>query len=131
MNERIPELLGKSQRIAVVGISDKPYRDSYVIAEGLRAHGYTVFPVNPRLDSWNGLPVWPDLKSVPGPIDIVNVFRRSEHVAEIVTEAIAVRAHAIWTQLGIIDYAAAHRAEQAGLHVIMDRCIAVELARAR
>ena len=131
MNERIPELLEQSTRIAVVGLSDKPYRESYHIAEVLLRHGYTLLPVNPALESWNGIPAWPDLQSVPRPIDIVNVFRRSEHVAEITEDAIAVGAGALWTQLGIVDEGAARRAEAAGLKVVMDRCIAIELSRRR
>jgi predicted CoA-binding protein len=131
MNERIPELLEKSTRVAVVGLSDKAHRESYHIAEVLLGHGYTVLPVNPALENWNGLPAWPDLHSVPGPIDIVNVFRQSKHVAAIVEDAIDVGAGAIWTQLGVIDAEAGRRAEAAGLHVVMDRCIAIELSRMR
>jgi predicted CoA-binding protein len=129
MNDNIPALLSRASRIAVVGLSDKPYRSSYGIAETLLAHGYEVIPVNPGITEWNGIPAWPDLRSVPFPIDIVNVFRRSEHVASLVDEAIAVGAKALWTQSGIADFAAASRAEQAGMQVVMDRCIAVELAR--
>ncbi|MBN1448961.1 MAG: CoA-binding protein [Bacteroidetes bacterium] len=131
MNERIPDLLERSKRVAVVGLSAKAHRESYHVAEVLLDHGYTVLPVNPVLDDWNGLPAWPDLHSVPGPIDIVNVFRRSEHVAAIVHDAIGVGAGAVWTQLGIIDEEAAKRAEAAGLHVVMDRCMAIELSRLR
>ncbi|MDT8323494.1 MAG: CoA-binding protein [Bacteroidota bacterium] len=129
MNENIPALLNGASRIAVVGLSDRPYRTSYAIAVALLDHGYDIIPVNPRLAGWNGILAWPDLRSVPRTIDIVNVFRRSEHVASLVEEAIAVGAKAIWTQSGVVDYAAAARAEQAGLQVVMDRCIAVELAR--
>lgn len=129
MNEDIPGLLQKSRHVAVVGLSDKPYRDSYRIAQTLLANGYTVIPVNPGLETWNGIRAWSDLSSVPSPIDIVNVFRRSEHVSDIVDEAIAVGAAAVWTQYGVVDEEAGRRAEAAGLHVVMDRCIAVELAR--
>jgi predicted CoA-binding protein len=131
MNERIPELLENSKRIAIVGLSDKAWRTSYQIAETLQAYGYTILPVNPSLDSWKGIPAYDDLLSVPTPIDIVNVFRRSEHVCAIVDEAIAVGARAIWTQLAVVDIAAGERAEANGLHVIMDRCIAIELSRFR
>ena len=129
MNEHIPAILRTARRIAVVGLSDKPYRISHGIAETLLAHGYEVIPVNPGFREWNGIPAWPDLRSVPFPIDIVNVFRRSEHVAALVEEAIAVGAKVFWTQSGVVDYAAAAHAEQAGMKVVMDRCIAVELAR--
>jgi len=129
MNDDIPAILNAASRIAVVGLSEKPYRMSYIIAESLRAYGYTVLPVNPLLDHWNDLPCWPDLVSVPGPIDIVNVFRRSEHVAAVVDDAIAAGATVLWTQSGVADYSAAAKAETAGLQVVMDRCIAAELAR--
>jgi len=128
MNEDIPRLLQQSRNVAVVGLSDKPYRDSYRIGQTLLAHGYTLIPVNPSLETWNGIPVWPDLESVSTPIDIVNVFRRSEHVSDIVDQAIAIGARAIWTQYGVVDEKAGRRAEAAGLHVVMDRCIAVELS---
>ncbi|MCB2205170.1 CoA-binding protein [bacterium] len=129
MNEHIPSILRTARTIAVVGLSDKPHRTSYGIAEGLRAHGYTVIPVNPAIESWQGLRSYPDLHAVEVPIDIVNVFRRSEHVSDIVDDAIAVGAKVLWTQLGVVDYAAAERAERAGMQVVMDSCIAVELAR--
>ena len=109
--------------------SSSPWRTSHQIARTLLAHGYTVLPVNPLIDTWEGLPCWPDLARVPGPIDIVNVFRRSEHVAGLVDEALAVGARCIWTQLGVSDVEAGRRAEAAGMQVVMDRCIAVELSR--
>ena len=131
MNEHLNTLLTSVSRIAVVGLSDNPWRTSHQIALSLMQHGYTVLPVNPKLKEWNGLPAYPDLASVPAPIDLVNVFRRSEFVSDIVDEAIAAGAAAIWTQLDVIDWEAAERAERAGLHVVMDRCIDVELARMR
>ncbi len=131
MNQHLTDLLRSARRIAVVGLSDQPWRTSYQIALALQAHGYTVLPVNPNIAEWNGLPAWPDLASVPGPIDLVNVFRRSEFVSDIVDEAIAAGARALWTQSGVEDWEAGERAERAGLHVVMDRCIAVELARMR
>ena len=129
MNTDIPSILASSSRIAVVGLSPDPWRTSHQIARTLLAHGYTVLPVNPLIDTWEGLPCWPDLARVPGPIDIVNVFRRSEHVAGLVDEALAVGARCIWTQLGVSDVEAGRRAEAAGMQVVMDRCIAVELSR--
>lgn len=131
MNTDILTILTRSKRIAVVGLSSNPWRTSYQIAETIVSHGYTVLPVNPTISEWMGHPAWPDLASVPGPIDLVNVFRRSEHVSTIVDEAIAAGARAIWTQIGVVDWEAAARAERAGLDVVMDRCIAVELARLR
>ncbi|MFZ1729200.1 MAG: CoA-binding protein [Bacteroidota bacterium] len=131
MKTDIPTLLSSVRRIAVVGLSDNPWRTSCQIAQSLIAYGYTVLPVNPKLSEWNGLPAYPDLASVPGPIDLVNVFRRSEFVSDIVDAAIAAGARAIWTQLDVVDYEAAARAEDAGLTVVMDRCIDIELARMR
>ncbi len=128
MNEQLFALLRSTHRIAVVGLSDQPWRTSYQIALTLQTYGYTILPVNPNIEAWNGVTAWPDLRSVPGPIDLVNVFRRSEFVSEIVDQAIAAGARAIWTQSGIWDWKAGERAEKAGLHVVMDRCIAVELA---
>lgn len=128
-DEKMRHLLETARTIAVVGHSDKPYRTSYQIAEYLRGAGYRVFAVNPTIDAVNGEPSYPSLAAIQEPIDIVNVFRRSEHVSGIVDEAIQVGAKAIWTQLGVIDLDAATRAESAGLDVAMNRCIKVEHAR--
>ncbi len=131
MNENLSTLLASTHRIAIVGLSDKPWRTSYQIAQSLIHRGYTVLPVNPKLKEWNGLPAYPNLSHVPAPIDLVNVFRRSEYVSDIVDEAIAAGAAAIWTQLDVVDWEAAERAERGGLHVVMDRCISVELMHMR
>jgi predicted CoA-binding protein len=119
-------LLEEARTIAVVGHSDKPYRTSYRIGNYLRLVGYKVYPVNPTITEIDGHPVYPDLASVPEPIDIVDIFRRSEYLPEVVQEAIAARAKAIWAQLGVYDEAAAKAAETAGLQVVMDRCIMVD-----
>lgn len=123
------DLLAAARSIAVVGHSDKPYRDSYRIGSYLRAAGYVVYPVNPTLRTLNGEIVYPDLRAVPDPIDIVNVFRRSEFLPQIVEDAIAVGARALWTQLGVVHPAAIQRAQAAGLTVVQDRCIMVEHRR--
>ena len=120
------DLLAASRTIAVVGHSDKPYRDSYGVAQYLRQAGYTVYPVNPNLRTVAGGPAYPDLRHLPEQIDIVNVFRRAEHLAQIVEDAIAIGARSIWGQFGVVDHAAAERAQAAGLMVVMDRCIKVE-----
>jgi hypothetical protein len=124
----IKKLLEESRVIAVVGHSDKAYRTSYSIAQYLLAAGYKVYAVNPTIDSVNGEPAYPDLAAVPEPIDIVDVFRRSEYLDKVVDEAIAVKAKAVWAQLGVIDDAAAKKAEAAGLKMVMDRCIKVDHA---
>ncbi len=123
------ELLAASRTIAVVGHSDKPYRDSYGVAQYLRQAGYRVFAVNPNLRTVAGEMAYPDLRRIPERIDIVDVFRRPQHLAQIVEEAIAVGARAVWGQFGVVDPAAAERAQAAGLIVVMDRCIKVEHRR--
>ena len=122
----IQELLANAKVIAVVGYSDKPSRTSYRIGQYLRSAGYKVYPVNPTVAEIDGEPSYPDLAAIPDPIDIVDVFRRSEYLSAIVDEAIAVGAKAIWAQLGVVDHNAAQRAEAAGLKVVMDRCIMVD-----
>ena len=125
----ITEILTRSHVIAVVGHSDKPSRTSYQIADFLRTVGYQVYAVNPTVKEINHQPSYPNLKSIPQPIDIVNVFRRPQFLPDIVVEAIAVKAKTLWTQVGIIDLAAAETAQKAGLKVVMNRCIKIEYNR--
>ncbi len=120
------DLLAASRTIAVVGHSDKPYRDSYGVAQYLRQSGYRVYAVNPNLRTVAGDIAYPNLRQLPERIDIVDVFRRAEHLATIVEDAIAIGARAVWGQFGVVDPAAAARAQAAGLIVVMDRCIKVE-----
>jgi len=119
----IPELLRASRTIAVVGLSSRRTRPSYGVSEYMQSEGYQIIPVNPQETEVLGEKAYPDLASVPVPIDIVDIFRRSEFVPEIVEAAIRKRAKAIWMQEGVIHEAAARRATEAGLSVIMDRCI--------
>ena len=123
------DVLTQARVIAVVGHSDKPERTSYRIAQYLRDAGYTVYPVNPTVSKIDGETSYASLADVPEAIDIVNVFRRSEHVAGIVEEAIAARAKSVWTQLGVMDAVARDHALAAGLNMAMDRCIKVEHRR--
>jgi len=120
---RISEILHSSRTIAVVGLSGKRFRPSYGVSEYLQKVGYRIVPVNPMETQVLGEKCYPDLDSVPGPIDIVDIFRRSEFVPEIVEAAIRKGAKTIWMQEGVIHEAAARRAEEAGLTVFMDRCI--------
>ncbi len=120
------KLLENARVIAVVGYSGKPYRTSYRIGNYLRNAGYKVYAVNPTLTEIDGQPVYAKLAEVPEPIDIVNVFRRAEFLQEVVEQAIAVKAKAVWAQLGVVDADAARRAEGAGLQMVMDRCIMVD-----
>jgi hypothetical protein len=121
--------LSRAQVIAVVGHSDKPNRTSYQIANYLRRVGYKVYPVNPTVTTIDGEKSYPNLAAIPEKIDIVNVFRRSEHLPGIVVAANAVGAKTIWTQLGVRDDQAAQAATDAGLDIVMDRCIKVEHRR--
>lgn len=125
--DAIREMLRVTRTIAVVGLSDDPDRPSYGVASYLQRQGFTIIPVNPRLTGpVLGAQPYASLREVPVPIDLVDVFRRPEHVAEIVDETIAIGARSLWLQLGVVDEVAAARAEAAGLQVVMDRCIAVD-----
>ena len=126
---RIFEILRSAKTIAVVGLSGRRFRPSYGVAEYLKGAGYRIIPVNPTETSVLGEKCYPDLDSVPEPVDIVDIFRRSEFVPEIVEAAIRKGAKAVWMQEGVVHEEAARRAEQAGLAVIMDRCILKEHRR--
>ena len=125
----IKRILEKSKTIAVVGLSPREERDSHRVAKYLQSQGYRVIPVNPNADEILGERSYPDLTSVPDPIDVVDVFRRSEAVPEIVEEAIQVGARTVWMQEGVIHEEAAGRAREAGLQVVMDRCMMIEHRR--
>lgn len=123
-------LLAATHSIAVVGHSAKPWRDSYRIGVYLRAQGYRVWPVNPNITEVLGLRAYPSLADVPGPIDLVDVFRAPEHVPDAVSQAIAVRAGAVWTQLGIaLGDRERDRLAEAGIPIVENRCIKVEHQR--
>ena len=121
-------LLEKARRIAVVGLSPKPYRDSHRIARYLQERGYEVVPVYPREETILGAKVYRRLQDIPGGVDLVNVFRRSEELAGVFDDALAARSPAVWTQLGCVDEVSARRATAAGVTVVMDRCIMVDHA---
>ena len=122
----IPELLRSARTIAVVGLSGNRKRPSYGVSEYMQSAGYRIIPVNPQETEVLGERAYPSLEAVPGHIDIVDVFRRSEFVPEIVEAAIRVGAGAVWMQEGVSDEAAAEKARAAGLAVVMDRCILKE-----
>jgi Predicted CoA-binding protein len=122
----IANLLQSSHTIAVVGLSDKSWRPSHGVSEYMQRAGYKIIPVNPELEEVLGERCYPDVESVPEPIDIVNIFRRPELVPEIVEAAIRVGAKAVWMQEGVIHEKAAARARAAGLTVVMDRCLLKE-----
>jgi hypothetical protein len=127
----ISEVLATAKTIAVVGLSPKPYRASYGVTETLQSSGYRIIPVNPNEDEVLGEKCYARLEDIPEKIDIVDVFRRSEFVPEIVDAAIRIGARAIWMQEGVEDEASAERARRAGLFVIMDNCIAKEIYKRR
>jgi predicted CoA-binding protein len=122
-------ILERYRRIAMVGLSTNPFRPSHFAAIYLMAEGYEVTPVNPRETQVLGRPSYPTLIEVPDPIEIVDIFREPAAVPEIVEQAIARRAQVVWMQLGVIHEEAAQRARDAGLEVVMDRCIKIEHAR--
>jgi len=128
-DEHIRQLLQQVKTIAVVGLSDKTHRDSYRVAKYMQEHGYRIIPVNPRLKTILGEKSYPDLLSIPEPVDIINVFRRSELVLPVVNDAVHLNPKAIWLQLGIMNEDAADMANNAGVIIIMDKCIKVEHAR--
>ncbi|MGA2136349.1 MAG: CoA-binding protein [Bryobacteraceae bacterium] len=122
-------ILKRYRRIAMVGLSANPYRPSNFAARYMRAAGYRISPVNPREREILGLPCYASLAGVPPPVEIVDIFREPAAVPGIVEEAIAVGARVIWMQLGVIHEPAATRALEAGLEVVMDRCVKIEHAR--
>ena len=130
-DEDIKALLEGARTIAVVGASDRPDRPSYRVMRALQDHGYRILPVNPMItgEHVHGEYVWRELSQLGDPIDIVDIFRRSDQAGEAVDQAIAVGAKAVWMQLGVRDDAAAARAEAAGLQVVMDRCPAIDIPR--
>jgi predicted CoA-binding protein len=127
----IAALLGETRTIAVVGASDRPDRPSYGVMKFLVDRGYRVLPVNPQItgEHVHGEYVWRELSQIGEPIDMVDIFRRPEAAGDAVDQAIAVGAKSVWMQLGVINEAAAARAEAAGLKVVMDRCPVIEIRR--
>ncbi|HKG33614.1 MAG TPA: CoA-binding protein [Gemmatimonadales bacterium] len=126
---RLAELVGNARRIAVVGLSRKPDRPSHGVAAYLQRAGYTIIPVHPAGGVTLGEPVHPDLRSAAaaaGPIDIVNIFRRSEHVPALLEQLLEVQPQLVWMQVGIRHPEVARKLEEAGIAVVMDRCLAVD-----
>ena len=130
-DEDIYDLLANARTIAIVGASDRPDRASHGVMRFLQSRGYRVIPINPQLtgERIHGEFVWRELSQIGEPIDIVDIFRRSDAAGGIVDQAIAIGANAVWMQLGVIDEAAAARAEAAGLKVVMDHCPKIEIPR--
>jgi predicted CoA-binding protein len=127
--QEIKELLERARTVAVVGLSDRPYRTSYAIADALQGFGYKIFPVNPNLKGQVlGEEPYERVADIPTPVDIVDVFRRSEKVMPVARDAVAAGAKILWMQSGVINEDAAAYATEHGLTVVMDRCIKVDYA---
>lgn len=128
-DEEVVEILKSAKTVAVVGISHKEDRDSHKVAKYLKEHGYKIIPVNPKYSEVLGEPCYPDLKSVPEKIDVVDIFRKVEEIPGVVDEAIQVGAGAVWMQLGLVHNESAEKAKQAGLKVVMNKCMKIEHQR--
>ena len=122
LNE-IKALLSRVKTIAVVGLSPKPSRPSFIVARAMQGFGYRIVPVRPAVSQVLGEQAYATLADVPGPIDLVDAFRAAEHLDGLVDECIRLKLPALWIQEGIVNLAAAERARAAGLFVVMDRCI--------
>ena len=127
--EEIVELLRKSKIVAVVGLSLNPTRPSHAIASYLKSHGYVIVPVNPVAEEILGEKAYPDVSSIPFPVDIVNVFRNPKFAPEIMEQTISNGAKAVWLQESVVSEAAFQKGVEAGLVVVMDRCIYKEHKR--
>lgn len=122
-SDSIDRIFDMARTIAVVGLSPNPHRPSNGVARYLQRAGYRIIPVNPNVAEVLGEPAYPTLRDIGEPVDVVDVFRRSEFVGPIVDDAIAIKARAVWLQDGVIDEAAAKRARAAGMDVVMDDCM--------
>ncbi len=127
--EQLKEVLFNLRTVAIIGLSDEPSRDSYMVGAYLKKQGFRIVPVNPRVPMVLGEKAYPDLfaaKKAVGEIDIVDIFRAPEHIPQIVDDAIEIGAKVIWMQLGLEDKKAAQKARNAGLFVVMDKCMKIE-----
>lgn len=122
-------ILKNNHTIAVVGLSADWYRPSYFAAKYMQEHGFRVIPVNPKYDEILGEKCYPNLKAIPEPVDIVDVFRKPEDCVPIAQDAVAIGAKVLWLQLGVVNEQAAQIAQAGGLEVVMDRCVKIEYAR--
>lgn len=122
-------ILIENKRVAIVGLSDNWSRPSNFVGKYLLEHGFEVIPVNPKYDEILGQKCYADLKDIPTPVDIVDLFQRADRVMPFVDDAIKIGARVVWMQLGIVNEEAAQKARDAGLEVVMDRCVKIEYAR--
>lgn len=124
----IRDIFKKFKTVAVVGLSDKPERDSHEVARYLKEHGYTIIPVNPACSEILGEKCYPDLVSIPRQVDIVDIFRNMDAIPGIVEDAVRIKAKVVWMQLGLVHDEAARKAKEAGLLVVQSRCMKIEHA---
>lgn len=125
----IQRLLRDTRTIAIVGLSSDPQRASWFVASYLKKEGYRIIPVNPKADRILGEKAYPDLASIPGPVDMVEVFRPAAECLEIARQAVAIKAKSLWLQLKLVNIEAAEYAAKSGLTVVLDRCVKMEHAR--
>jgi predicted CoA-binding protein len=128
-SNELRRILKECKTVAVVGLSANEMRPSFFAAKYMQDHGYRIIPVNPNYDEILGEKCYPDLASIPEPIDIVDLFQRADRVMPFVEQAIEIGAKVVWMQLGVINEEAAKLASDAGLEVVMDRCVKIEYAR--
>lgn len=127
--QTLRRVLRTNRTLAVVGLSADWFRPSYFAAKYMQAHGYRIIPVNPRYTEILGEKCYPDLRSIPEPVDLVDVFRKPAECASIARDAVEIGARTLWLQIGVINEEARRIAEDAGLTVVMDRCVKIEYAR--
>jgi uncharacterized protein len=128
-DEEIKAILAENRVVAVVGLSPKPERDSHRVAKYLQEHGYRIVPVRPKADEILGEKCYASLRDIPFPVDVVDIFRQVEAIPGIVEDAIAIGAKVVWMQLGLAENQSAQRAREAGLQVVMNKCIKIEHSR--
>ena len=130
-NKKIEDILKNGKNIAIVGLSPKSHRDSYMVARYMQEQGYRIFPVHPKAKEILGETVYPDLTHIPDPIDIVNVFRAPDKMVPVAEEAVRLKPKMFWMQLGIENNDAAHLLSDAGIMVVMNRCLKIEHMKMR
>ena len=128
-SNQIKRVLRENKTLAVVGLSANEMRPSFFASKYMQDHGYRIIPVNPRYEEILGEKCYPDLISIPEPVDIVDLFQRADRVMPFVEQGIEIKAKVIWMQLGVVNEEAAALAREAGLDVVMDRCVKIEYAR--
>ena len=128
-DEEIKEILKKNKVVAVVGLSPKPERDSHKVAKYLQDHGYRIVPVRPKAKEILGEQAYASLKDIPFPVEVVDIFRKVDAIPGIVDEAIDIGAKVVWMQLGLAENQSAHKAREAGLQVVMNKCLKIEHSR--